>query len=101
MEYWEFGRPSSFSSLQRLILINILLLFVPMAFTGVCTKEMCDISTGIKDYEALDAKAFQLEQTAAQLTTTGLVLANGLIVASVLVAVFLVFVQLINQTSVW
>ena len=29
-----------------------------MAFTGVCTKEMCDISTGIKDYEALDAKVF-------------------------------------------
>jgi peroxiredoxin len=37
---------------------NILLLFVPMAFTGVCTKEFCDISTGIKDYEALDAKVF-------------------------------------------
>ena len=37
---------------------NILLLFVPMAFTGVCTKEMCDISTGIKDYEDLDAKVF-------------------------------------------
>ena len=37
---------------------NIVLLFVPMAFTGVCTKEFCDISTGIKDYEALDAKVF-------------------------------------------
>ncbi len=35
---------------------NILLLFVPMAFTGVCTTEFCDISAGIKDYEALDAK---------------------------------------------
>ena len=37
---------------------NILLLFVPMAFTGVCTAELCDISTGIKDYEELDAKVF-------------------------------------------
>lgn len=35
---------------------NIVLLFVPMAFTGVCTKEFCDISAGIKDYEDLDAK---------------------------------------------
>jgi len=35
---------------------NIVLLFVPMAFTGVCTTEFCDISAGIKDYEALDAK---------------------------------------------
>ncbi len=37
---------------------NIVLLFVPMAFTGVCTTELCDISTGIKDYEELDAKVF-------------------------------------------
>ena len=35
---------------------NIVLLFVPMAFTGVCTKEFCDISSGIKDYEDLNAK---------------------------------------------
>jgi peroxiredoxin len=35
---------------------NIVLLFVPMAFTGVCTTEFCDISAGISEYEALDAK---------------------------------------------
>ena len=35
---------------------NLVLLFVPMAFTGVCTKEFCDISAGISDYESLDAK---------------------------------------------
>jgi peroxiredoxin len=35
---------------------NIVLLFVPMAFTGVCTTEFCEISAGIKDYEDLDAK---------------------------------------------
>jgi glutaredoxin-dependent peroxiredoxin len=39
---------------------NIVLLFVPMAFTGVCTAELCDISSGIKDYEALDAKVFAI-----------------------------------------
>ena len=35
---------------------NILLLFVPMAFTGGCTTELCDISQGISVYDALDAK---------------------------------------------
>ena len=35
---------------------NLVLLFVPMAFTGGCTTELCDISTGISAYEALDAK---------------------------------------------
>ncbi|MDP3848861.1 MAG: redoxin domain-containing protein [Luteolibacter sp.] len=35
---------------------NIVLLFVPMAFTGVCTTEFCEISAGISDYESLDAK---------------------------------------------
>ncbi len=35
---------------------NIVLLFVPMAFTGVCTTEFCEISKGLSEYEALDAK---------------------------------------------
>jgi peroxiredoxin len=39
---------------------NIVLLFVPMAFTGVCTTELCDISSGIGAYEALDAKVFAI-----------------------------------------
>lgn len=34
---------------------NILLLFVPMAFTGVCTKEFCAISQGMNDYNQLNA----------------------------------------------
>jgi glutaredoxin-dependent peroxiredoxin len=33
---------------------NILLLFVPMAFTGVCTSELCEISRGIGSYDSLD-----------------------------------------------
>jgi type II secretory pathway component PulF len=52
-------------------------------------------------HEALDAKAFQLEQTAAQITTTALVLINGLIVASIVIAVFLVFIKLINEAALW
>lgn len=35
---------------------NVVLLFVPLAFTGVCTQELCDISAGINAYEALDAQ---------------------------------------------
>jgi peroxiredoxin len=35
---------------------NIVLLFVPMAFTGGCTKEFCSVSAEIAEYDALDAK---------------------------------------------
>ena len=35
---------------------NILLLFVPMAFTGVCTEEFCAISAGLESYTALNCK---------------------------------------------
>ena len=31
------------------------LLFVPMAFTGVCTKELCAVSQGLNAYTALNA----------------------------------------------
>ena len=31
------------------------LLFFPLAFTGVCTQEMCDMSGGLADYEQLGA----------------------------------------------
>jgi len=30
---------------------NTLLLFFPMAFTGVCTTEMCDVSNGLEEFE--------------------------------------------------
>jgi len=52
-------------------------------------------------HEALDAKAFQQEQAAAQLTTSGLVLFNGLMVASIVIAVFLVLIQLLNEAVLW
>lgn len=37
---------------------NTLLLFFPMAFTGVCTKEMCDISQGLNGYNELNAEVY-------------------------------------------
>lgn len=35
---------------------NVVLLFFPMAFTGVCTKELCDMRDSIADYARLDAQ---------------------------------------------
>ena len=37
---------------------NTLLLFFPMAFTGVCTTEMCDVSQGLSAYSDLNAKVY-------------------------------------------
>jgi len=37
---------------------NTVLLFFPLAFTGVCTTEMCDISGGIAAYESLNAAVY-------------------------------------------
>ena len=35
---------------------NTLLLFFPLAFTGVCTAELCDISNGLSAYSDLNAE---------------------------------------------
>ncbi len=51
--------------------------------------------------EALDAKAFQNEQAAAQVTTAVLVLLNGAVVASFVIAIFLVLMQLLNGALLW
>ena len=34
---------------------NTVLLFFPLAFTGVCTQEMCDITAGLNAYKGLNA----------------------------------------------
>src|SRR5439155_25845766 len=34
---------------------NTLLLFFPLAFTSVCTQEMCDITSGLNAYKDLNA----------------------------------------------
>ena len=35
---------------------NVVLLFFPLAFTGVCTTELCSMRDNIGDYENLDAQ---------------------------------------------
>src|SRR6267143_6612710 len=34
---------------------NTVLLFFPLAFTSVCTKEMCDITAGLNTYQGVNA----------------------------------------------
>jgi peroxiredoxin len=36
------------------------LLFFPLAFTGVCTQEMCDQTAGLGDYEKLGAEVIAI-----------------------------------------
>jgi type II secretory pathway component PulF len=51
--------------------------------------------------EALDAKAFQQEQAAAHVVTSGLVLLNGLVVGSLITGVFLALIALIDAGVAW
>jgi hypothetical protein len=51
--------------------------------------------------EALDAKAFQQEQAFSQILSTGLVLANGLIVGVVVGEVFHIITSIANEASLW
>ena len=37
---------------------NTVLLFFPMAFTGTCTTEMCNMSNGLREYRELNASVF-------------------------------------------
>ena len=37
---------------------NILLLFVPMAFTGGCTMEFCSVTSELSEYADLNAKVY-------------------------------------------
>src|ERR1700676_2853973 len=34
------------------------LLFFPLAYTGVCTQEMCDVTAGIGQYAGLNAEVY-------------------------------------------
>lgn len=36
----------------------VVILFFPLAFTGVCTAEMCEVSGGLKAYEQLGAAVY-------------------------------------------
>ena len=39
---------------------NVLLLFFPLAFTGVCTTELCSIRDNLKIYEGLNSRPFAI-----------------------------------------
>lgn len=39
---------------------HTVVLFFPLAFTSVCTAEMCDVSNGLGDYEALNASVLAI-----------------------------------------
>ena len=43
-------------SLEDYLGKNVVLLFFPLAFTGVCTKELCSMRDNIGDYEGLNAQ---------------------------------------------
>lgn len=52
-------------------------------------------------HNALDAKAFQQEQAAAQTVTTALVLLNGCFVGTVVIAVFGLIASILNAGLLW
>lgn len=52
-------------------------------------------------HEALSARAFQFEQTAAQLSTTALVLVNGAFVAVLVIGLFSTLIHLIEGCLLW
>ena len=51
---------------------NTVLLFVPMAFTGVCTKELCEVSQGLNAYTTLNANVWG-DQRRQPIRASGLV----------------------------
>ena len=62
-----------------------LVLFFPLAFTGVCTEEMCSVSQGLTDYSSLGAEVIGLsvdspfaQEAWAQKESIGLTLASDL-----------------------
>jgi len=64
---------------------NTVLLFFPLAFTSVCTKEMCDVSNGLGDYTNLGAEVIgvsvdspQSQQAWAQKDNIKITLASDL-----------------------
>ncbi len=64
---------------------NTLLLFFPLAFTGVCTKEMCDITSGLKAYQDMNTQVIAIsvdspfaQEAWAQKENIGIPLASDL-----------------------
>ena len=64
---------------------NTVVLFFPLAFTGVCTKEMCDITSGLNAYQSLGADVIAIsvdspfaQEAWAQKEKIGITLASDL-----------------------
>ena len=64
---------------------NTVLLFFPLAFTGVCTTEMCDITAGLQQYKDLNAEVIGVsvdspfsQEAWAQKEKIGITLASDL-----------------------
>src|SRR2546428_12977620 len=64
---------------------NTVLLFFPAAFTGVCTKEMCDVTAGLNAYSGLNAEGLAVsvdspfaQEAWAQKEKIGITLASDL-----------------------
>src|SRR5881396_2717633 len=51
--------------------------------------------------EALDARAFQQQQAAAQLVTTAVVLLNGTLVGALVVGTFEALISIVNTGVMW
>jgi peroxiredoxin len=64
---------------------NTMLLFFPLAFTSVCTKEMCDVTAGFGGYQSLNADVIAIsvdspfaQEAWAQKEKIGITLASDL-----------------------
>src|ERR1044071_2131394 len=64
---------------------NTVVLFFPLAFTSVCTKEMCDITAGLNAYSGLNADVIGIsvdspfaQEAWAQKEKIGITLASDL-----------------------
>ena len=64
---------------------NTVLLFFPLAFTGVCTEELCDVTTGLSAYNNLNAVVIGIsvdspfaQEAWAQKESIGITLASDL-----------------------
>ncbi len=64
---------------------NTVLLFFPLAFTGTCTQEMCDITAGLNSYQKLNAEVIGVsvdspfaQEAWAQKEKIGITLASDL-----------------------
>ncbi len=54
-DFTLYASDKSQVSLQDFKGQNILLVFFPLAFTGVCTKEVCDLTDNLQIYDASNA----------------------------------------------